>query len=232
MEDKVGVIIVAAGNGSRMGDPMNKLFLEVDGKPILAHTLSRFYDMDLADEIVVALNPNDYEYFEGKVIGPYGFENIKVVEGGADRQESAYNALKALSPDTDYVLIHDGARPFTSEAIINDCLIKTKEFGAAAAALPAGDTIKVSADGHLIDHTPQRSTLYEAQTPQGFKYDLICEANHRREKENFPATDDASIAEHAGYPVALSRGEKSNIKITTPDDLLYAEILAQIFYPQ
>lgn len=225
--EKTAVIILAAGNGSRMGE--NKLFLEIDGKPVLAHAISAFYDLGFTGEIVVALKEGDYELFEEKIRRPYHFDRVKVVTGGEDRQESAYKSLAALNEDTDYVLIHDGARPFPSEELIMDCLNKTREFGAATSALPARDTVKVSENGETIDYTPDRRTLFEAQTPQGFKYDLIVKANEKRCESAFPATDDSSIAEHAGYPVALSKGEKINLKITTPDDLVYAEALAQLF---
>lgn len=229
MDNKIAVIIVAAGNGKRMKTDLNKLFLDIDGKPVLAHTISRFYNMDKIDEIVVALNPKDIEVFEERVRKPYGFENLKIVSGGKDRQESSYNALKELDEETDIVLIHDGARPFVSEAVINDCIDKTLEYGAAVAALPASNTIKYSSDAALIDFTPPREKLFEAQTPQGFDYNLIKNANEVRDLTAlYPATDDASIVELAGREVALSEGEKINIKITTPEDLIYAEALSKV----
>lgn len=231
MDKKIGVIITAAGNGTRMGKEINKLFIKINEKPILAHTLSRFYDAGFTDNIIVALNPKDLDYFEEMVRKPYGFDTVKVVEGGAEREVSAYNGLKALDPDTDYVLIHDGARPFVSEQVIQDCIQKTIETGAAIAATPATNTIKVSNNGETVDHTPARATLFEAQTPQGFAYDLIMDANEKRmEDPSSKVTDDASIAELAGYDVTLSKGDRNNIKITSVEDLLLAEVLAQVLY--
>lgn len=230
VDKKIAVIITAGGNGSRMGAGINKLFLDVDNKPILARTISKFYDLDYIDEIVVALNLDDYELFEKKIKEPYGFDKVRIVSGGKDRQESSYNALKALDKDTDFVLIHDGARPFVSENVIKDCLDKTLEYGAAIASIPAEDTIKYSSDQTLIDFTPPRNKLFHAQTPQGFSYNLILKANQERNKElSYPVTDDASMIEQSDKKVALSKGEKANIKITTPDDLIYAEALARIY---
>ncbi len=228
MNNKVSAIILAAGHGQRMKKDLNKLFLPIGQKPLLAHTIEKFIQSNLNGEIVVVLQKKDIETFNKLILEPYKFKNIKIVEGGKDRQDSAYNGIKALDEDTDYVLIHDGARPFVSEEIIMDCLEKAKESGAAVSSIPAVDTIKYSQNNKEIDYSPPREHLYEAQTPQGFSYPLILGAYRLRELDYFPATDDASILEHLGFKPRLSKGDKTNIKITTPDDLILAEAMNKI----
>lgn len=228
MNDKTAVLILAAGLGRRMGAAVNKQYLNILGKPVLARTIARFLASPaLKDaEILVVINTDERDLFERDIRAPYGLD-VRTVTGGATRQISAYNGLRALSPDTRYVLIHDGARPFVSEAVIADCLEKTKRCGAAVAALPAVNTIKAAPDGKFIAYTPERSALYEAQTPQGFECAALMRANAQALEDGFAATDDASLIEHAGGRVALSRGDRCNIKITVPEDLLFAEALAR-----
>ena len=228
MESKVSVIILAAGNGSRMNRDINKLFLSIGDKPLLAHTIEKFENSNLTGEIIVVLQKKDIETFKKLILEPYNFKDIKIVEGGEDRQDSAYNGIKALDEDTDLVLIHDGARPFVSNAIIQDCIEKTKLNGAAVSSIPAVDTIKFSKNNRDIDYSPPREYLFEAQTPQGFSFPLILGAYKLLEVDYFPVTDDASVLEHLGFKPSLSKGDKTNIKVTTPDDLILAEALNKI----
>lgn len=228
MEDKVSVIIAAAGSGERVGKDINKLFVNINGIPVLARTISNFLNYGFNGQVIVVLKQDDIEEFKEQIQKPFGFDNIIIVEGGKDRPESVLNGLNRLDDDTDYVLIQDGARPFTSESVIKDCLNKTKEFGAAVAAYPAINTIKVADENEMIIETPKRADLYEAQTPQGFSYPLIMEANEAREEKPFEVTDDSMILENTGYKVALSKGDKANLKITTPEDIIYARALSKV----
>lgn len=229
MENKnISVIILAAGNGKRMKTDLNKLFLEIGDKPLLAHTIDKFYGKNDYDEILIVLKPEDVEDFKEKVQIPYNFKNIKIVEGGKTRQESAYNGIQALDKNTGYVLIHDGARPFVTEEIIEDCIDKALQYGASVAAIPATDTIKLSQNGKIIDSSLIRDELYEAQTPQGFSYPLILKANQVLVDELDDMTDDAQLLEKLGYSVALSKGSKTNVKVTTPDDLIFADAIEKI----
>ncbi len=222
--EKISAIILGAGSGSRMGNEQNKLFLEINGIPILARTLKNFVDYGLTGEIVVVLNSKDIDTYNKIIKEPYGFNNVKVVEGGKTRSESSLKGLMALDKDTDYVLIQDGARPFSNNEIIKDNIDTVRKFGSAVTGIPVTSTIKITDDKGNIEISPKRERIIEAQTPQAFSYPLIMEAY--KQIGTKPTTDDSSVLEQLGYKPHISKGSRQNIKITTPDDLMIAEAIA------
>jgi len=223
---RVIVLVPAAGMGSRMGAAVNKQYLSLAGRPILAHTLERFENHPLIDDIYVISPQAEREYCLNHVVNEYGFTKVRqVVAGGAQRQDSVRNGLAACSADPeDVVLIHDGVRPFfpmDKIPLLVDAAVKT---GAALAGVPVKDTIKEVESG-LVCSTPSRTRLWAAQTPQAFRYALICKAHERALRDEVLGTDDASLVERLGLPVAMVEGDYRNIKITTPEDMLVAEAL-------
>ena len=162
-----------------------------------------------------------------EIINKYHFENIKIAYGGEERQDSIYNGLQKVDKNCDIVLIHDGARPFVSHSIIDESIKVAQEKQAAVVGVPVRDTIKVVEDG-IVKHSPQRSTLWSAQTPQTFKYDLIMRAYEEAYKHNYYGTDDAMLVEHLGQSVSMVMGSYENIKITNPEDINVAEQILEL----
>ena len=219
---KTGAIIVAAGKGERMGG-VDKIFAPLAGKPLLAWTIDVFEKCPAIDQIVIVLGKHNIETGK-KLAAEYGWKKVTdICIGGEKRTESVSNGLKLLK-DCGWVVIHDGARPLVKESLIKIGLSEAKETGAAVAAVPVTDTIKMSSDDNFIIGTPPREKLWSVQTPQVFRFDIIEEA-HRNADKN--ATDDASLVEKLGYTVKLYFGSYNNIKVTTPIDLSLAEILVK-----
>lgn len=191
--------------------------------PVIARTLSVFQNCDRIDEIVVVTR-EDLLVPVGEVCRQYGFDKVtRVVVGGADRSRSVQNGLNELG-ETDYVAIHDGARPFVSAEVLEETIRAAERSGAAAPAIPVTDTIKTAQDS-LVTGTPDRSTLFAVQTPQIFDMDLICGALYHCIEKKIPLTDDCSAVEQIGKVVTLTVGERTNIKITTQFDLLIGEAI-------
>lgn len=191
--------------------------------PVIARTLSVFQNCDRIDEIVVVTR-EDLLVPVGEVCRQYGFDKVtRVVVGGADRSRSVQNGLNELG-ETDYVAIHDGARPFVSAEVLEETIRAAERSGAAAPAIPVTDTIKTAQDS-LVTGTPDRSTLFAVQTPQIFDMDLICGALYHCMEKKIPLTDDCSAVEQIGKVVTLTVGEQTNIKITTQFDLLIGEAI-------
>lgn len=214
-----GVIIVAAGSGSRMKRDINKQFIKLNEKEIIVHTIEKFYRNSNIDDIVVVIKENEEDYFIKNIMNKNGFSNIKLAYGGNERQDSVYNGLKKLNKDCDIVLVHDGARPFVNETIIENSIKKAKENNAVVVGVPVKDTIKVvDGDGNIVD-TPNRSKLWSVQTPQAFKYKIITKAYEDAYNSNYYGTDDAMLVERIGYNVKMIEGSYDNIKITTDEDL-------------
>jgi 2-C-methyl-D-erythritol 4-phosphate cytidylyltransferase len=231
---KVIVIIPAAGLGTRMapagkkGVP-SKQFFELHGTPIVIHTLRVFARNKQINQIVVALRKNEMERFSRQLEKENLGAKIEVVEGGEHRQESVANALARLSaaPD-DVVLVHDAVRPFVADEIIANVIQEAQKHGAAIAGLPAVDTIKQverAAEGAIITSTIPRERVVQAQTPQGFRYELIKRAFDSATADSFTGTDEASLVERLGESVWVVMGSARNIKITTPADMELAEFL-------
>jgi 2-C-methyl-D-erythritol 4-phosphate cytidylyltransferase len=214
-----GVVIVAAGSGSRMKRDINKQFIKLDGKEIIAYTIEKFYKSEDIDDIVIVIKENEEKYFIENIINKYGFDNIKLAYGGKERQDSVYNGIKKLNSNCEIVLIHDGARPFVNEYIIKNSIKEAKENNAVVVGVPVKDTIKVvDSDGNIVD-TPNRSLLWSVQTPQSFKYEIITKAYEYAYSNDYYGTDDAMLVEHIGYNVKMIEGSYDNIKITTEEDL-------------
>ena len=215
-------VIVAAGSASRMKG-VDKIMAEIGGMPVIARTLSVFQNCDRIGEIVVVTH-EDLLVPVGEVCRQYGFDKVtRVVVGGADRSRSVQNGLNELG-ETDYVAIHDGARPFVSAEVLEETIRAAERSGAAAPAIPVTDTIKTAQDS-LVTGTPDRSTLFAVQTPQIFDMDLICGALYHCIEKKIPLTDDCSAVEQIGKVVTLTVGERTNIKITTQFDLLIGEAI-------
>ncbi|MCM0081096.1 2-C-methyl-D-erythritol 4-phosphate cytidylyltransferase [Geomonas sp. Red32] len=211
--------------GKRMGAGTNKQYLLLDGIPILAHTLRVFQDAPFVDGIYVVSPQAEIPFCRAEVIDRFGFSKVRaIVPGGAERQHSVANGLKAMKgvTDEDLVLIHDGVRPFVPLQVLEAAAAAARETGSAVVAVPSKDTIKV-ARGGLVIATPPREELWLAQTPQAFRYGLIKRAHAQAESEGFLGTDDSSLMEHLGLPVRVVMGDYRNIKITTPEDMVLAE---------
>jgi len=217
-------LIPAAGMGRRMGEPINKQYLLLDNKPILAHTLDLFQRADFIDEIVVIVPAEEIEYCRMQVVEKYGMEKVRqIVAGGVERQNSVLNGLRALDcQDEDVILIHDGVRPFVPLAVVQRSIEMALEYDGALVAVPVKDTVKVI-EGAFVAATPPREALWLAQTPQSFRYNIIRAAHECAEAEGFSGTDDASLLEWSGRKVHVVIGDYRNIKITTPEDLVLAQ---------
>lgn len=230
---KVIVIIPAAGLGTRMASARkgvpSKQFFEINGTPIVIHTLRAFVRNQQVTEIVVALRKNEMERFGKQLEKEKLSSKIKLVEGGEYRQESVANALAQLKASADdIVLVHDAVRPFVDDEIIASVIHEVEKHGAAIAGLPAVDTIKQverAAEGAIITSTIPRERVVQAQTPQGFRYELIKRAFDSATADGFTGTDEASLVERLGESVWVVMGSAKNIKITTPGDLELAEYL-------
>ena len=213
-------VIVAAGKGRRMGTEISKQFLPLCGKEILAHTVEKFEKAACIRDIILVTG-GDALQDVWQMVQEYGWKKIiSVTEGGKERQDSVFLGLQQVPQDTEIVLIHDGVRPFVTEEILERSIAASKETGGCVAGVPAKDTIKVcDAEGFAIA-TPDRSTLRQIQTPQTFRRKEILAAYEKAKADGFLGTDDASVAEHSGFPVRVIMGSYSNIKITTKEDLL------------
>lgn len=223
MKSVCTAVIVAAGKGKRMGTEVSKQFLPLCGKEILAHTVEKFEMADGIRDIVLVTGADALQDVED-MVKEYGWRKIHaVVAGGKERQDSVWNGLQAVSADTDIILIHDGVRPFVTEEILCRSIETAEEMGGCVAGVPAKDTIKVCDAENIAVATPDRSTLWQIQTPQTFRRDVILKAYQNAAEDGFIGTDDASLAEHSGYPVKVIMGSYRNIKITTREDLLIGE---------
>ncbi|HEX9023925.1 MAG TPA: 2-C-methyl-D-erythritol 4-phosphate cytidylyltransferase [Geobacteraceae bacterium] len=224
---KVIAIVPAAGMGKRMGAEINKQYLLLAGKPILAHTLRVFEDAPFVDDVYVVVPEAEIPYCREHVVERFGFAKVRrIVAGGAERQHSVMNGLKAVSDagDDDVVLIHDGVRPFIPQQVLEHAVAAAGKYDGALVAVPAKDTVKVVREG-IVRETPPREELWLAQTPQAFRYPIIMAAHEIAEAERYLSTDDASLVEWLGKDIHIVMGDYRNIKITTPEDLVLAEAL-------
>lgn len=217
----LGAVIVAGGTSRRMKGP-NKLFTSLRGKPVLAWSIDTCHGFDLVQQIVLVLNDKDLA--RGRILRRQrDWAKVTVCSGGARRQDSVKEGLRQLD-NCDWVMIHDGSRPFLTPDLIQDGLKAAGETGAAVAAVPVKDTIKRSDSRSLIGETIKRRWLWAAQTPQIFSFDIITRAYGNLTTE---ITDDSAAVEQMGYKVKLYMGDHQNIKITTPEDLKLARIIAR-----
>ncbi|SKC87930.1 2-C-methyl-D-erythritol 4-phosphate cytidylyltransferase [Maledivibacter halophilus] len=219
-------IILAAGKGTRMRAEFNKQYLLLKGKPIIAHTLDVFERSPLIDEIILVINKDDIALCKKNILKKFKFKKVvKIITGGAQRQDSVMNGLLHISQESKTVLIHDGARPLVTKEIIKRCIEGAEKFGAVSAGVPIKDTIKIMKDDGFVSFTPKRENVWITQTPQGFKSEIIRKAHSFAAKENLFGTDDAMLVEEMGIQVKMVEGDYENIKITTPDDLITAEAI-------
>lgn len=223
---QLGVVLPAAGLGARLPGQTKKQFRKIDGKEIFILTLKNILKVRYLKEIVFVASKEDFSDLE-KILNQYypsQFQMIKIVEGGATRQKSVLNGLKVLSKFINTVAIHDAVRPFASTQLFEQTVEAIQDFSGAIPVLPIKETVK-SLNQNVIAKTINRSEIFVAQTPQIFKKDSIVKAHLLAEKENWNCTDDSQVAELAGLLVTTTIGEETNIKITTPTDLLFAETL-------
>ena len=221
---KAKAIVLAAGQGKRMGSVVPKQFLELDGKPLLYYSLECFEQSDLISEIILVTG-KDAIPFCWRMVDHFGFKKVKyVVPGGKERYDSVYEGLKTCG-ECDIVFIHDGARPFPDTEMLKRTMEAADKYGACVAAVPSKDTMKLGTPDELVERTLDRSTLWNVQTPQVFRYDLILKAHQEIRKGSMEGvTDDSMIVETLGTcPVKLVMGSYDNIKVTTPEDLMLAE---------
>lgn len=221
----VSAIIVAAGKGTRMGPNVDKLFLELAGRPIVAHTWGRFDAFAGIDEIVLVVRDGMQSAFEELAAQLRFRKPFRLVPGGKERQDSVWNGLEALAPGTEIVAIQDGARPCTSTAVIADTIAAARELGAAVAAQRVTDTIKESDGGTLIARNIDRARLWAVQTPQVFRVEVIRRALSAVRERGLAVTDDTAACELIGQPVKLVESALPNPKATSPADLPYLELL-------
>ncbi len=222
----VSCIVAAAGKGSRMQSDLNKIFLEYGGMPVLAHTLLALQRCSFIHEIVVVTSECDILGCSD-IVAEFDITKVKTITiGGAERQDSVRNALQEVSSCADIVLIHDAARSLITETVIQNVVDGVIECGAAAPGVPCKNTLKQRDESGMICGTPDRSMLYEIQTPQGFQRDLILQAHTHAHQNNISGTDDCFLVEQLGHRVKIAEGDYRNIKITTPEDLLIAEIFS------
>ena len=225
MAEKNTAIVLAAGQGKRMHSKIQKQFLEIQGYPVLYYSLCCFQKSSLIHDIILVTGEESVSYCKEEIVQKYGLTKVSaVIPGGKERYDSVYAGLCACK-DCEYVLIHDGARPFISEKIIEEGIKYANIYGAAAPGVTPKDTIKIKNEDNISVDTPDRNTLVAVQTPQCFKYDEIYQCHRKIKEENAIVTDDTSVVERYGHKVYLYEGDYTNIKITTPEDLILAERL-------
>ena len=220
----ITAIILAGGKGKRMGAKISKQYIEIKGKPILYYTIKRFADYKNINRIILVLPKDEIDYCKKEVLDKYSLKVDLIVEGGKERQDSVFNALEKLFDD-EIVLIHDGARPFVSDRIIDQGIKYARLYGASAPGVMPKDTIKIKDNNGFSLHTPDRNTLVAIQTPQVFKLNIIKDCHRRIKEENRVVTDDTMVVETYDKKVYLYDGDYTNIKVTTPEDLILAERL-------
>ncbi|MGW6666207.1 MULTISPECIES: 2-C-methyl-D-erythritol 4-phosphate cytidylyltransferase [Peribacillus] len=216
------VVIPAAGQGKRMKAGKNKLFIELSGIPIIVYTLRVFEEDPDCRGIILSINPAEKDYFN-QLIAAYGLKKVKkLVMGGKERQQSVYNGLQHA--EEDIILVHDGARPFIDLGQISELTAAASLHGGAVIAVPVKDTIKKAANKEVVE-TVERSSLWAVQTPQAFRVSILKSAYEQAEAEAFLGTDDASLLERINEQVVIIEGNYDNIKITTQEDLYFAEAI-------
>jgi 2-C-methyl-D-erythritol 4-phosphate cytidylyltransferase/2-C-methyl-D-erythritol 4-phosphate cytidylyltransferase/2-C-methyl-D-erythritol 2,4-cyclodiphosphate synthase len=223
----VTAIVLAAGAGRRIGADVSKTYLSIAGRPLVLRALDRMFAAKAVEEVILVVAENELARCDAMLRADAALINRPWVlqSGGSTRQQSARRGLEKASADADIIVIHDGARPFVSVALIDRLVEAAAEKGAVVAGLPVRDTIKVVGSDGLIQSTPERRSLWEIQTPQVFRRELIVAAHEAAEKSGVEATDDAMVVERFGKPVYVLEGERTNFKITLPEDVWLAEMM-------
>jgi 2-C-methyl-D-erythritol 4-phosphate cytidylyltransferase len=220
---KVGAIIPAAGRGKRIGASVPKQFLEIQGRPLLYHTLTVFASCKLIDYVVLVMPRADVDEMGEDWLNKYEIVR-EVVVGGEQRQDSVYNGFSSLEKGTDIGVVHDGVRPFTTPQMIIATVEAAQQHGAAITAIPVSDTVKQAADG-FVKQTVSRDGLWRVQTPQAFQCGLLQQAFKKAKKDSYYGTDEGSLVEYLGERVKIVPGSELNIKITRKEDLVLGESL-------
>lgn len=223
---KVGAIIPAAGRGTRVGAAMPKQFLELQGRPLIHHTLKVFASCEVIDYVILVMPQIDVDESGDDWLNKYEVIS-NVVAGGPQRQDSVKNGFFALEESTEIVVVHDGVRPFTTSQMISDTVDAARCYGAAITAIPLSDTIKKVIDG-FVEKTVSRDGLWRVQTPQAFKYDLLQKALEKASADSSYGTDEGALVEYLGNQVKIVSGSELNIKITQKEDLILGESLLSL----
>ncbi|WP_461810558.1 2-C-methyl-D-erythritol 4-phosphate cytidylyltransferase [Faecalimonas sp.] len=225
-------IVLSAGQGTRMGMNIQKQYIQLDGKEIICHTLETFQKSEIIDEIILVVGIGQEEYCCKEIVEKYQFKKVKkIIEGGVERYHSVYNGLKEIKHQG-YVFIHDGARPFITEEIIERAYVTVCKYGACAIGMPVKDTVKIADQEKFIEETPNRKLVWLVQTPQVFQTDIVKEAYEKMIQSNdIQVTDDAMVVETMLHKkIKLVEGSYENIKITTPEDLDIAKVFLKRRY--
>jgi 2-C-methyl-D-erythritol 4-phosphate cytidylyltransferase len=226
---KAVAVIVSAGKGQRFMDGKKKQFYFLADKPILVHTLDKFETCPLVQSILLVVGQEDMGYCLKEIVEKYQYRKIsQIVPGGKRRQESVRNGVEALAKDAEVVVIHDGVRPFVTREMIEESIHSAQRFGAVVTAMPVKDTIKIAHPNGTVLQTLDRESLWQIQTPQTFLAHVIKEAHQKATEDGFVGTDDASLVERLGIKVHILPGAYTNIKITTPEDLILANFFLRM----
>lgn len=234
MKEKSVAIVLAAGSGSRMKSDTPKQYMDLAGKPVIYYSLHAF-EVSSIDEVILVVGENEVDYNRDHIVEKYNFTKVrKIVVGGSERYFSVYNGLKAIDY-ADYVLIHDGARPFITREILDKVLCNVKEYDACVVGMPSKDTIKIADEKNKVVSTPDRNYTWIIQTPQAFSYSLIMKAYNKiigminaGEGQAINITDDAIVVEYTSdHPIKLVKGSYFNIKITTPEDIRIGNVFLE-----
>jgi len=218
----VTAIVVAGGIGKRMGGTLPKQFLPLGDRPMVFHALKAFDEHPRVDELILVLPAEWIDHFEGELLPRFPLRKLKkIVKGGEARQDSTRQGFLNVVPGTDLVLVHDAARPLIDAETIGRCIDAAQDDGAAIAATPASDTLKEVREGRIVG-TVDRGKIFQAQTPQAFRFEVLKEALDRAAENNFQGTDEASLVERLGKPVTIVESPRSNLKVTTPEDFAVA----------
>ncbi len=224
MKNKITAIVLAAGQGKRMGTSVQKQYLLIEDKPVLYYSLKCFED-SVIDDVILVVGRDEIEYCKNNIVDMYNLKKVsKIIAGGKERYNSVYNGLRATK-DTDYVMIHDGARPFINTDIVNRSIEAVMEYGACTVGMPVKDTIKIVDEDSFGKDTPNRKYVWQIQTPQSFRYELILDAYTKMLSANDDdITDDTMVVErYKANKIKVIEGDYTNIKITTIEDLKIAE---------
>lgn len=223
MKNKISAVVAASGIGARTRLDIPKQFYEIDGVPILAYTVRTLCEIKKINEIIVAV-PEEYLLYTSDFVKKLGLSKVsKIISGGETRQKTVLKCLCEVDGNADFVLIHDGARPFADKDDILNCIADAEKFGASAVGARCADTLKKSDFDGFITETVDRENVYRIYTPQIFKKDLILNAHENADKNAVNVTDDCALVEKYGTKVKITETERNNLKITTRDDIMYAE---------
>lgn len=224
-QEKKTAIVLAAGQGRRMNSKVQKQYMLLKGKPVLYYSLKTFQN-SIIDDIILVVGQGEVSYCKTEIVEKYKFNKVtQIVEGGKERYQSVFNGIKSIK-STDYIYIHDGARPFISNEMIERVTEEVRKHKACIVGMPVKDTIKIAESEGFVADTPDRNKIWQIQTPQVFEYSLIKEAYEKLMSEKYDnITDDAMVVEMMlSYPIKLVKGDYRNLKITTPEDIQVAEL--------